>query len=65
MNETFEQGMKDWEALGMESVNIMFAKLHDHGWVETKNGLVPLPSGEVGEVCKTCGKVIDPFTHEP
>jgi len=47
-----------WQALGMQTVSSFFEKLHDHG-TDVKGNY--LPSGEVGEICKTCNKLIEPY----
>ena len=57
-----DEETKAWEQLGIETLNKLYEKMHDHGWYETERStLAPLPSGNVGDVCKTCGKIIEPF----
>lgn len=58
--------MKDelaaWQALGMQTVNNFFDKIHDHGQYQDSSGEWHFyPSGTVGEICKTCGKLIEPL----
>ena len=57
-----DEEMKAWEQLGIDSLLSFYEKVHDHGWYETPDGrLVAYPSGEPGEICKTCGKTILPL----
>lgn len=57
-----DEEMEVWERLRVESLDEFFESIHDHGYMEREDGtLVGLPSGEVGDVCKTCGKVILPI----
>lgn len=57
--------MKAWESLGVESLSSFYEDVHDHGWIEKDGKWTPLPSGEVGEKCQTCGKLIEPIPFTP
>ena len=49
-----------WEEIGMQSLAAFFEKIHDHGMYQTAGGDWKwYPSGKVGEICKTCGKLIE------
>jgi hypothetical protein len=51
---------KAWLEMVMKTNAKLLERLHDHGWVEQEDGsYVPLPSGKVGEICRTCGDLIE------
>jgi hypothetical protein len=58
----FDDEMAAWTRFGMENVRNFLESIHDHGYIEIGPGdYVSLPSGKVGEICKTCGKLIEPI----
>lgn len=60
--EKLDEEMKAWEQVGIESLVGMYERLHDHGmYQDTAGNWKYYPSGHTGEVCQTCGKVIEPI----